>query len=151
MCLIIFQGHPSNFKVTRDNILKISTRIERFWTVIQFEFTNGFEMMHKAWRSIEEVPYCFSGSSIKFHGHAGGKLTIWIQLETTRPVAAIKSPRFALLFLIKTFKLVYIFPALWHIMDEIYVRHSYLNKFWGICNNVSAYNIARWQSLTHQL
>ena len=29
--------------------------------------------MHKAWRSIEEVPYCFSRSSIKFHGHTGGK------------------------------------------------------------------------------
>ena len=31
-------------------------------------------MMHKAWRSIEEVPYCFSRSSIKFHGHTGGKI-----------------------------------------------------------------------------
>ena len=26
-------------------------------------------MMHKAWSSIEEVPYCFSRSSIKFQGH----------------------------------------------------------------------------------
>ena len=41
---------------------------------IQFEFTNGFEMMHKAWRNIEEVPYCFSRSSIKFHSHTGGKI-----------------------------------------------------------------------------
>ena len=41
---------------------------------IQFECTNGFEMMHKAWCSIEEVPYCFSRSSIKFHGHTGGKI-----------------------------------------------------------------------------
>ena len=30
--------------------------------------------MHKAWRSIEEVPYCFSRSSIKFHSHTGGKI-----------------------------------------------------------------------------
>ena len=30
-------------------------------------------MMHKAWRSIEKVSYCFSRSSIKFHGHTGGK------------------------------------------------------------------------------
>ena len=30
--------------------------------------------MHKAWRSIEEVPYCFSKSSIKFHGHTGRKI-----------------------------------------------------------------------------
>ena len=32
-CPIVFQGHPSNFKVTRDNISPILTRIERFWTV----------------------------------------------------------------------------------------------------------------------
>ena len=31
-------------------------------------------MMHKAWRSIEEVPYFFSRSSIKFHGHTGEKI-----------------------------------------------------------------------------
>ena len=30
-------------------------------------------MMHKAWCSIEKVSYCFSRSSIKFHGHTGGK------------------------------------------------------------------------------
>ena len=30
-------------------------------------------MMHKAWSSIEEVPYCIARSSVKFHGHAGGK------------------------------------------------------------------------------
>ena len=27
-------------------------------------------MMHRAWTSIEEVPYCFSRSYIKFQGHA---------------------------------------------------------------------------------
>ena len=31
-------------------------------------------MMHKAWRSIEEVPYCFLRSSIKFEGHTGQKI-----------------------------------------------------------------------------
>ena len=30
-------------------------------------------MMHKAWRSIEEVPYCFSRSSVKFQGHTALK------------------------------------------------------------------------------
>ena len=39
--------------------------------------------MHKALRNIEEVPYCFSRSSIKFQDHA-------------RPVTAIKSLRFVL-------------------------------------------------------
>ena len=30
-------------------------------------------MMHKAWSSIKEVPYCIARSSVKFHGHTGGK------------------------------------------------------------------------------
>ena len=51
---------------------------------IQFEFTDGFEMMHKAWHSIEEVLYCFSRSSIKLQGHKGWKIDylnpIWVIL-----------------------------------------------------------------------
>ena len=31
-------------------------------------------MMHKAWSSIEEVPYYFSRSSVKFQGHRGQKI-----------------------------------------------------------------------------
>ena len=31
-------------------------------------------MMHKAWSSIEEVPYCFSRSYIKFQGHTALKI-----------------------------------------------------------------------------
>ena len=41
---------------------------------LQFEFTNGYDMMHKAWSSIEEVPYCVSRSSVKFQGHAALKI-----------------------------------------------------------------------------
>ena len=40
----------------------------------QFEFIGGYERMHKAWSSIEEMPYCFSMSSVKFQGHAGQKI-----------------------------------------------------------------------------
>ena len=40
---------------------------------LQFEITNDYEMMHKAWSSIEEVPYCFWRSSVKFHGHTALK------------------------------------------------------------------------------
>ena len=32
-CPIVFQGHPSNFKVTQHNKSPILTRIEYFWTV----------------------------------------------------------------------------------------------------------------------
>ena len=31
-------------------------------------------MMHKAWSSIEEVPYCFSRSYVKFQGHTALKI-----------------------------------------------------------------------------
>ena len=31
-------------------------------------------MMHKAWRRVEEVPYCFLRSSIKFEDHTGQKI-----------------------------------------------------------------------------
>ena len=34
-------------------------------------------MMHKAWCSIKDVPYNFSGSSIKFWGHTGWKIDVW--------------------------------------------------------------------------
>ena len=30
--------------------------------------------MHKAWSSVEEVPYCFSRSSVKFQGHRALKI-----------------------------------------------------------------------------
>ena len=51
---------------------------------LQVEFTHGFEMKHKPWRSIEEVPYYFSRPSIKFQGHTGWKIDnldpIWARL-----------------------------------------------------------------------
>ena len=31
-------------------------------------------MLHKAWSSIEEVPYCFWRSSVKFQGHTAKKI-----------------------------------------------------------------------------
>ena len=71
-------------------------------------------MLHKAWSSIEEVPYCFWRSSVKFQGHSAKKnRRFWPKLgvsrlknrrfesnlsKITRPVAAIKSLRFALLW-----------------------------------------------------
>ena len=41
---------------------------------LQFEFTDGYEIMHKAGGSIENVPYCLSRSSIKFQGHTAKKI-----------------------------------------------------------------------------
>ena len=73
-CPIIFQGHSSNCKVTRLKKSLILTQIRRFRTLLQFEFTNGYEMMHKAWSSMEEVPYCVSMSSVKLQGHTAKKI-----------------------------------------------------------------------------
>ena len=54
--------------------------------------------MHKDAYSLDEVPYCFSRSSIKFLGHMGWKTSdlnqVWIRF--TRLVTAIKTLRFAL-------------------------------------------------------
>ena len=36
--------------------------------------THGNEIMHTAGSSIEEVPYCFSRSSVKFQGHTAIKI-----------------------------------------------------------------------------
>ena len=40
----------------------------------QFELTDVFEMMHKAWSGKEEVRYRVSRSSIKFQGHTGWEI-----------------------------------------------------------------------------
>ena len=53
---------------------------------LKFEFTDGFEMMHKAWSSIEEVSYYFSRSSIKFQGHTGQKSRQIERFQTVTPV-----------------------------------------------------------------
>ena len=46
-------------------------------------------MMHKAWSSIEEVPYCFSRSSVKFQGHTGQKSPIFTRIERFRTVTLV--------------------------------------------------------------
>ena len=77
-----FQGHPSNFKFTWDKIKWPE------WSVsglqLQLEFTDGFEIMHKAWYSIEQAPYCCARSSIRFEGHTHRQFDdlnpIWVRL-----------------------------------------------------------------------
>ena len=41
---------------------------------LQFEFPYDDKMMHIAWCCLEEVPYCFSRSSVKFQGHMALKI-----------------------------------------------------------------------------
>ena len=63
-----FQGHAA-------------LKIVEFWPklgvsglYLQFEITDGYEMMHKAWSSIEEEPYCFSRSYVELQGHTVKKI-----------------------------------------------------------------------------
>ena len=60
-CPIVFQGHPSNFKVTRYKTSPILTQIGRFRTIGQSQLSNP-----------SDLP-C-SKSSIKFQGHRGQKI-----------------------------------------------------------------------------
>ena len=85
------RGALSFFKVIRQISRSHGTKNRQFWPELsvsglqlRFEFTNGFEMMLKAWCNIEEVPNYFSRSSIKFQGHMGWKIDdfdqIWARL-----------------------------------------------------------------------
>ena len=78
------------FKVVCQISRSHGTNNRRFWPEssvsglqLQFEFIDNFEMMHKAWSSMEEVPYCFSRSSFEFQGQAGqdSKSKILTQIE----------------------------------------------------------------------
>ena len=60
-CPIVFQGHPSNFKVTRDKTSPILTQIGRFRTKGRSQLSNP-----------SDLP-C-SRSSLKFQGHRGQKM-----------------------------------------------------------------------------
>ena len=83
-------------KVIRQISRSHGSKNRRIWTRLgvsglyfQFEFTSGYEMLHKAWSSIEEVPYCFPSSSIKFLGHRDNISPILTRIErfwTVNPV-----------------------------------------------------------------
>ena len=68
-----FQGHTA---------LKIA-EFDPDW-VFPDCLTSGYEMLHKAWSSIEEVPYCFWRSSVKFLRSCGSKnRRIWPKLDVS--------------------------------------------------------------------
>ena len=60
-CPIVFQGHPSNFKVIRDKTSRILTQIGCFRTKGRSQLSNPSDL--PCWRS-----------SIKFQGHRGQKI-----------------------------------------------------------------------------
>ena len=60
-CPIVFEGHPSNFKVTRYKTSLILTQIGRFRTIGRLQFSNPSDL--PCWRS-----------SVKFQGHGALKI-----------------------------------------------------------------------------
>ena len=63
-----FQGH------TALKIVEFGPKLGVSGLYLQLEFTDGYEMMHRARSSIVEVPYCFSRSSVKFQGNTALKI-----------------------------------------------------------------------------
>ena len=79
--MLLRRGALLFFKVIRQISRSHGSKNRRIWPKLavsglwlKFEYTNGYKMMHKAWSSIEEVPYCFSRSSVKFQGHTAKKI-----------------------------------------------------------------------------
>ena len=106
-------------------------------------------MMHKAWHSIEELPYCFLRSSIKFPGHMGPKINDLNRIlsKNTRPVAAIKSLRFALLMWRKYINSLWPSDTIWwHIsMSTLAQVMTYcLNQWWLIISGMKLENNLIW-------
>ena len=57
---------------------------------LQFEFTDGYEMVQIARNSIDEVPYYLSRLSVKIQGHIGQKSPILTQIVHFRTVTPVK-------------------------------------------------------------
>ena len=70
-CPIVFQGHPSNLKVTWYKTSPILTQIGRFRSIGRSQLSNPSDL--PCWRS-----------SVKFQGHTGSKIDdlnpVWLRL-----------------------------------------------------------------------
>ena len=77
----IFRNHyhgqkwcPCKRSRSKVKVTEVNTQLSRFRTLTPVWFIYGNEIMHTAGSSIEEVPYCFSRSSVKFQGHTALKI-----------------------------------------------------------------------------
>ena len=71
-CPIVFQGHPSNFKVTRDKTSPILTQIGRFRTIGRSQLSNP-----------SDLPCFFSNSLCWIQGIVFWVAIIWIPCSTS--------------------------------------------------------------------
>ena len=77
-------------------------------------------MTHIASRGKEDVPYCFSRSSVTFQCHTGQKVGFGSNLgKLTRPFAAIKFLGFALFIINKIWK--YIIEYFYTAVAEVFI------------------------------
>ena len=72
--MLLRRGALLFFKVNRQISRLHGTKNHQIWPrlgvsglSLQFKFTNGYEMLHKAWSSIKEVPYCFLAATKQFY------------------------------------------------------------------------------------
>ena len=72
MCPIVFQGHPSNFKVTRDKTSPILTQIGRFRTIGRSQLSNPSDLpcldsscIEKPLTNENETPLWFTLSNFR--------------------------------------------------------------------------------------
>ena len=92
---VAFKRCPFVFKVIRQISRSHETDNCRFWpkmgaSGLQFELTDGYEMMHKAWSGIEEVPYCFQGHPSNFKVTQDKKMPTFTQIEHFRTVTPVR-------------------------------------------------------------
>ena len=68
----------SPYKRSKVKVTEVKANFASIWAFqdhnSSFKFTDGYEMMHIAWSSIGDLPYCFSRLSVKFQGHRGQKI-----------------------------------------------------------------------------
>ena len=88
-CPIVFQSHPSNSMVTLDKKLPILTRIERYRILTPVSIHPGLWNDAQSLCSIEEAPYCFWRSSIKFQCHTDKKSLILIRIGRFRTATQV--------------------------------------------------------------
>ena len=91
MSSIKFQGHAG--QKSRQFWPKLS--VSGLW--LKFDCINGFEMMHNAWHSIEELPY-FLGHTSNFKVTRAEKSTIWIPIWDYKASRSYQIPQICLVF-----------------------------------------------------
>ena len=89
------------FNVIRQISRSPGSKNPRFWPksgvsglYLHFEFTDGYEMMHKAWNNIKKLPYCFRGHPSNFKVTQDKKLQILTQMSIISRSHGLKQRRF---------------------------------------------------------